>query len=89
MAWNSTGHSSVALIAYDQLSPEDKKIITDTLKHHPRVEKDFLGNADVGDNLDQVLVMVAATWPEAVRSLESKSRSASMSGATWWVTWPV
>jgi hypothetical protein len=67
MAWNSTGHATVALIAYDQLSPEDKKVLTDTLKQHPRLDKDLLGNADVGDDLDQVMVMIAATWPDMVR----------------------
>ena len=87
MAWNSTGHSSVALIAYDQLSPEDKKIITDALKHHPRAEKDLMGNADVGDDRDQDLVMVAATWPDMIRPPLNRGIGNPMSFAENHPTW--
>jgi S1/P1 Nuclease len=79
MAWNSTGHASVALIAYDQLSPEDKKILTDTLKHHPRAEKDLMGGADINDDRDQVLVTVAATWPDMIRPSMNRGISNPMS----------
>jgi hypothetical protein len=71
MAWNSTGHETVALIAYDQLSPTDRKILTDALRLHPRADKDLLGNAGLGDDRDTVLFIVAATWPDLVRSMQN------------------
>lgn len=54
-AWNAVGHSVVAEIAWQQLSPEQRKGIIDTLKRHPQFGEDFLQQNDIpllqGDKL--------------------------------------
>ncbi len=68
-AWNGTGHETAALIAFDQLSPDAKKIIVDVLKEHPRRDQDLLKALKPNDDPDTVLFITAATWPDIVRSL--------------------
>jgi S1/P1 Nuclease len=66
-AWNETGHMTVALIAYRQLSDHQKQQIATILKQHPHYAL-FL-NKDVPDgvNVDEWAFVKAATWPDWVR----------------------
>ncbi len=69
LAWNSTGHETVAMIAYDQLSPADRKAAAEILGHHPRYEKDLRSAMAAGDDEDTLVFIAAATWPDTVRNL--------------------
>ena len=39
LAWNSTGHKAIALIAYEQLTPAAKKQLDTLLSKHPDYSK--------------------------------------------------
>jgi hypothetical protein len=40
-AWNPLGHKLVGEIAWQQLDPDTRKKIADTIKRHPRFAEDF------------------------------------------------
>jgi hypothetical protein len=67
-AWNATGHETVALIAYDQLSPAERSTLVGILEQHPRRDRDLLSNLQPGDDRATALFITAATWPDIVRS---------------------
>lgn len=73
LAWNALGHRVVAEIAWQQLTPERRQEIVDTLKHHPRFAEDFLAKMprDVasGDQeaQDRWIFWQAAVWPDVAR----------------------
>lgn len=67
-AWNSTGHETVAQIAYDQMPPDVRAKIVAALKHHPRLQRDLESGMAPGENLDRAIFLRAATWPDMVRS---------------------
>jgi S1/P1 Nuclease len=66
-AWNSTGHELVAMIAYDQLSPQTRSKICDVLKHHPRLSEDLLHDTNRAPDDNLAMFLRAATWPDIVR----------------------
>ena len=72
-AWNSLGHKVVAEIAWEQLTPEQRQPIVETLRRHPRFDKDFAAkmddNALTGDKSieDHWIFLQAATWPDIIR----------------------
>lgn len=77
-AWNACGHRVVALIAWRQLSPEQRQAAIELLKQHPRYEKDFGERMpDVfrnGSEEDQNawLFSQAATWPDIARGFKGE-----------------
>ena len=71
-AWNSSGHMQVAMIAWEQLTPEVRTKMVAILKKHPRFAVDFedqrppsLSPAD----LDEWYFIKAATWPDVIRKV--------------------
>jgi hypothetical protein len=67
-AWDSTGHETVALIAYDQMSPEARTAIFTMLKNHPRLQQDLLNPDDKKfPDTDLAMFVRAATWPDIIR----------------------
>ena len=75
LAWNALGHRVVAEIAWQQLSPERRQEIVDTLKHHPRFAEDFIAkmprDVAAGDEAkqDRWIFWQAAVWPDIARNL--------------------
>jgi hypothetical protein len=67
LAWNSTGHEIVALIAYDHLSPAARTAICTALKNHPRLNEDLLHDDKKFADTDIAIFTRAATWPDIVR----------------------
>jgi hypothetical protein len=68
LAWNDTGHKTVALIAYRALADKQKTHVVELLKKHPHYEKYLLAGApDVPGKRNEWIVMQAATWPDWVR----------------------
>lgn len=73
LAWNALGHRVVAEIAWQQLTPERRQQIVDTLKHHPRFAEDFLAKMprDVANGEQELqnrwIFWQAAVWPDVAR----------------------
>ena len=68
LAWNGPGHETVALIAWDQLTPPQRQALVDVLKAHPRYEKDLMQNLAAGEDPGEHAFLEAATWPDQVKS---------------------
>ena len=66
-AWNGTGHMTVALIAYRQLSDAQKKICADLLKQHPHYSLYLNQDVPTGVDADEWAFLRAAYWPDFVR----------------------
>lgn len=66
-AWNDTGHMTVALVAYRQLSDHQKQQIAAVLKQHPHYQLYLSAQPPQGVNLDEWVFIRAATWPDFVR----------------------
>jgi hypothetical protein len=68
-AWNSTGHRTVAYIAYQQLPPETRKRVADLLKNHPAAETSLWSDPVRTNGSDPLLNLFlnAATFPDDVR----------------------
>lgn len=68
-AWNGTGHMTVASIAYQQLSPEDRSKLAALLAQHPDHDRLARGIPTGNKELVQLTMFVrAATWPDDIRS---------------------
>ncbi len=66
-AWNSTGHMTVALIAYRELTPEQQKQVTEILKAHPHYQQLVTETMPAGANEAEWAFMKFSTWPDWVR----------------------
>src|SRR5574343_399474 len=64
-AWNAAGHRLSAVIAWEQLSPGSRAIVSEALAEHidyPRwLEK-------AGDDAPELIFAEAATWPDDIRN---------------------
>ncbi len=72
VGWIATGHTVVALVAWEDLTPKTKAAVTELLKQHPRYQKDLLLNLPDGatpQQTDRYAFGQAATWPDMVRLL--------------------
>jgi hypothetical protein len=73
LAWNALGHRVVAEIAWQQIDPETRQEVVDTLKRHPRFGEDFIARmpADVAngdqERQDRWIFWQAAVWPDVAR----------------------
>ena len=74
------GHKTVAEIAWRQLDPATRQTIVDTIRRHPRFDKDFAGKMDdkalTGDKAveDHWIFQQAATWPDMIRKQKEFDR---------------
>jgi hypothetical protein len=65
--WNDTGHEIIASIAYSELTPAAQAAASDLLKAHPR-QKDLLAGLPGEYDPQRYAFMIAATWPDLVKS---------------------
>jgi hypothetical protein len=92
-SWNKSGHMIVATLAYIHLkdhSPGTIPKIIALLKKHPHFAAHWKADYDTktGEDRDIYLFMMAARWPDDVRSAEFESHT--YHHATWhYVNWPV
>ena len=80
-AWNATGHMTVAEVAYADLHEEHPeilvKIITLLKQHHPDL-KHLMAEVPSGlspEDQDHYLFILAATWPDMVKTMGGKERN--------------
>ena len=77
LAFWAQGHHAIAVLAYEQLSPEDQTELISLLKHHPRFEQDFkIPDSIIGNEkaIHRWWIGVAAEWPDLIRGNETFDR---------------
>jgi hypothetical protein len=68
LAWNYTGHRTIATIAYDELTPAVRAKVDAVLKAHPRYQKDLLGEMPEGfPEPERFAFAMAGYWPDIIR----------------------
>ena len=70
-AWFSFGHMAVAYVAYQKLTPEKKTRVAELLKKNPYYKTKWKAMIPAGTPADQqnlMLFMIAATWPDQIKS---------------------
>lgn len=65
MAWNAAGHRLTAFIAWQQLSPNTREVIRQTLVRHPDYEH-WVDRAHTDS--DVAIFAEASTWPDDIRN---------------------
>jgi len=79
-AFNALGHRVIAEIAWQQLTPERRQEIVDTLKRHPRFGDDFIQkmprDVEAADQAkqDRWIFWQAAVWPDIARGIRGPDR---------------
>jgi hypothetical protein len=74
-AWHESGHRIVARIAWDELTPAQRALVSDLLTRHPRFAEDFVarmpaaikGLAETDTKRRQWVFMHAAIWPDLIK----------------------
>jgi hypothetical protein len=69
-AWSESGHHLVALLAFDELTPEEQQKL---LAAHPRYAEDFTPPEKIR-NVDRFRVGTAGYWPDLARSQPKYNR---------------
>lgn len=67
LAWNETGHMTVAEIAWLQLDQRQRREVGELLKHHPHYEKMLTAGVPEGVDVNEWAFLRAAFWPDLVR----------------------
>jgi len=72
-AWDGQGHMTVAYIAYQQLTPATKARVKQLLALNPYASDStkwpkLLETAPAGADTDELTFMIAATWPDQIKS---------------------
>lgn len=67
-AWDSTGHSIVAAIAYQRLTPETRARVDDLIRHHPDYETILTRGAPADPAARARFAFItAAVWPDTIK----------------------
>lgn len=72
-AWSESGHHLIALLAFDELTPEEQQKLLAILTLHPRYAEDFTPSEKIR-NADRFRVGTAGYWPDIVRRLPDYNR---------------
>ncbi len=67
LAWNDAGHMAVAYVAYQQLTPAKRARVKQLLKLNPDYGR-WLPKGTAAKDRDLVRFMIAATWPDDIKS---------------------
>ena len=70
-SWNNFGHETVAYLAYQQLTPKTRGRVKALLKLNPyykRIWPSMVPPAVSGPDRDMMIFMIAATWPDQIKS---------------------
>jgi hypothetical protein len=78
VAWNSFGHMEAAANAWSQLTPQAKQEATRLLKLNPQYKT---WTKDVApDKRDQIAFVMAATWPDEIKTLPDYHNDGARNG---------
>ena len=88
-AWNSTGHEVVARIAWEKMQPQTRRRVSALLLQAPP-DADLANMLPTDSRLlatrQRELFMLAATWPDIVRSDEFPERKLKYNHSIWHYT---
>lgn len=88
-AFNALGHRVIADIAWQELDPQSRQQIVDTLRRHPRFDEDFAKQLPADVEEDRWIFQQAAVWPDMARGFQGEDR-ATYDHPTWhWVNYPL
>lgn len=82
-AWFGFGHMAVAYVAYQKLTPEKKARVAQLLKKNPYYKTKWKAQIPAGTPLDQqdlMYFMIAATWPDEIKSDSTYINDGSANG---------
>lgn len=80
-AWQQTGHQLTALLALRGLEPTVREKWLTILKHHPRLQQDFISKMPTSirratdKEKETWLFLQASVWPDLVRHLPEKQKA--------------
>jgi len=67
-AWDATGHSIIAAIAYDRLTPQTRARVDDLIRHHPDYETILTRGAPADPAARaRFAFLAAAVWPDTIK----------------------
>jgi hypothetical protein len=66
-AWNSTGHMTIAELAWRAMSPGERQSASELLRHHPHYAELLEAEQVPGIDHDEWVFLRASTWPDLVR----------------------
>lgn len=72
-AWSESGHHLVALLAFDELTPEEQQKLLAILAAHPRYVEDFTPPEKIR-NVDRFRIGTAGYWPDIARGQPAFNR---------------
>lgn len=69
-AWSECGHHIIAILAFDQLKPEERQQVLNLLGKHPRYSDDLSGLRVYSSQLDydHWIIGQAGYWPDVARN---------------------
>lgn len=81
-AWGAIGHMAVAYVAYQQLTPAVKARVDGLLRRNPDYKKwvAMIPSGTSASDKRMMLFMIAATWPDQIRSEPGYSDDGSEGG---------
>ena len=74
LAWNDAGHMTIARIAWDELTPDERESITEVLSHHPHREALLLKDKPAEASEPEWMFLRGAVWSDYVRPTKSFPR---------------
>lgn len=72
-AWNDCGHMVVARIAWLKLSEEQRKTVSNILKHHPHYDSYLVDKCPEDVSPEEWAFLRAATWADHIRPPKGKT----------------
>jgi hypothetical protein len=81
--WDDLGHMTVAYVAYQQLTPATRARVKALLKLNPYYTTKWTGMVPKNTakkNVDQAIFMIAATWPDEIKSDKAYHSDGSQNG---------
>ena len=73
LAWNDAGHMTIARIAWDSMSAEDRVSVVKVLRQHPHLESLLLKDRPAEATEEEWIFLRAAVWADYVRPSKSIS----------------
>src|ERR1051325_8365085 len=86
LAWNDTGHMTVAELAWRRLSKTERTAIGNLLRQHPHYSLFLTNDLKAGVDESEWAFLKAATWPDFVRSTNHGPEVHSYHRPTWHYT---
>jgi hypothetical protein len=77
-AWNSTGHMTIALIAYRRLSDAERQQLAEILKSHPHYDSFLLQDKPEDVSAGEWAFLRASWWPDYVRPDRTNAKPESI-----------